>query len=474
MAFDGITTKAIICELNNSIINGKINKIFEPNKNEILFGIYSMGKNFSLNISIDSNNYRISLTTHTKPNPKNVLNFCMVLRKHLIGSTIRKIYSNDFERVIFIDLDCYNELNDLITKTLVIELMGKHSNIILLNSNKVVIDSLRHLDKFDSSLRDIFPGSTYEAVPCTKFDFYNIKTFDEFYKIINSNLQDFKSLSTILQNSFNGFSKKNTLKILSFLNINDDNSSTEDLKKIYNYLKDFSSVLKNNSTNGLNIQSFETTNSKKDYFTYFDSSIENSNLNINFFIDDFYYNKESCELFKLYRDNLLKLILDYVKRLNDKLSTIKNKIDECSKMDLYKLYGELITSNLYRIQDFNQDSIKLENYYDNNNLIAIPLDKTISPSHNARQYFKKYKKLQNTISVVNKHKELIEKELAYIDSILYEINTANSIEDINSIYAEIEENLSLNSNSSNSVSLNLLNVNTPKKTNLVKSSSMPS
>ena len=147
MAFDGIVTKAVVSELNTCLINGKINKIFEPNKNEILLGIYSGGKNYCLNISIDSVNYRINLTTNSKPNPQNVLNFCMVLRKHLTGGTIRRIYSTGLERIVFIDVDVYNELNDLITKTLVVELMGKHSNIILLNSEHTVIDSLRHLNR---------------------------------------------------------------------------------------------------------------------------------------------------------------------------------------------------------------------------------------------------------------------------------------------------------------------------------------
>ena len=109
MAFDGIITKAVVSELNNNILNGKINKIFEPNKNEILLGIYSMGKNYALNISIAPLNYRINLTTHIKSNPKNVLNYCMLLRKHLIGGTIKKIYMKGLERIVYIDIECFIE-----------------------------------------------------------------------------------------------------------------------------------------------------------------------------------------------------------------------------------------------------------------------------------------------------------------------------------------------------------------------------
>ena len=101
MAFDGIVTKAVVSELNTCLINGKINKIFEPNKNEIVIGIYSKGKNLALNINIDPVNYRVNLTTHSKPNPKNVYNFCMVLRKHLTGGTIKKVYMNELDRIIY-------------------------------------------------------------------------------------------------------------------------------------------------------------------------------------------------------------------------------------------------------------------------------------------------------------------------------------------------------------------------------------
>ena len=144
MAFDGIVTKQVVLELKDVLIGGKINKVFEPNKNEIILGIYSGGKNYALNISISSNNYRMNLTTNSKPNPLNAPNFCMLLRKHLVGSRITNIYSNSLERVVFIDLEGYNELNDLTVKKLVVELMGKHSNIILLDSNRIIIDSLRH------------------------------------------------------------------------------------------------------------------------------------------------------------------------------------------------------------------------------------------------------------------------------------------------------------------------------------------
>ena len=428
MAFDGIVTKAVVSELNTCLINGKINKIFEPNKNEILLGVYSSGKNYCLNVSIDSVNYRINLTTNSKTNPQNVLNFCMVLRKHLTGGTIKRIYSNGLERIVFIDIDVYNELNDLITKTLVVELMGKHSNIILLNSEHTVIDSLRHLNKFDNSNRDIFPGSKYLNIESAKKDFLAVKTFDEFYRDVSI---DSENLPSTLSKVYNGFGKKNVSYLLETLNI-PTAVSTNNLKEVYSYLKDLFANMPDN------VVLKEYSSVKKDYFAY---KSTNDGLSVNFFLDDFYTSKEQSEQFKQYRDTVLKLVLNHVGKIKERISTIDLKIADCTNAEKYRLYGELITSNLYRIPDYPQAEVTLENYYDNNNLITIPLDEKFSPSKNAKNFFKKYRKLQNTIAIVEKQKELSEAELSYLESIVYELEEVSSIEDIDNIYSEICDNL---------------------------------
>lgn len=428
MAFDGIVTKAVVSELNTCLINGKINKIFEPNKNEILLGIYSGGKNYCLNISIDSVNYRINLTTNSKPNPQNVLNFCMVLRKHLTGGTIKRIYSTGLERIVFIDVDVYNELNDLITKTLVVELMGKHSNIILLNSEHTVIDSLRHLNKFDNSNRDIFPGSKYLNIESDKKDFLTVKTFDEFYRDVSI---DIENLPSTLSKVYNGFGKKNISYLLETLNI-PTTVSTNDLKKVYSYLKDLFASMPDN------VVLKEYAADKKGYFAY---NAINDGLTVNFFLDDFYTSKEQAEQFKQYRDTVLKLVLNHVGKIKERINTIDSKIADCANAEKYRLYGELITSNLYRTPDYPQSEVTLENYYDNNNLITIPLDEKFNPSKNAKNFFKKYRKLQNTIVIVEKQKELAEAELSYLDSIVYELEEVSTIEDIDNIYSEICDNL---------------------------------
>lgn len=429
MAFDGIVCSAVVAELNTLILEGKINKIFEPNKNEIVIGIYSKGKNLALNINIDPVNYRINLTTHSKPNPKNVYNFCMVLRKHLTGGTIKKVYMNGLDRIIYIDIDCYNELNDHITKTLIIELMGKHSNIILVNSDNIIIDSLRHLNKLDNSLRDILPGYKYIEIENAKFDFQS-STFDSFYKNIKEN--NVSKISSAISNCFTGFSKSGVSYTLNSLNIKDDvNVAVSDYKKLYTY---FSELLKQ-SIADISCTEINLSNKKDFYIT----NVSSKDILINFFIDDFYFDKEVKEKFESSKSNTLRSLLEKIRKLSDKLKNIDSKLKECSKMETYKLYGELITSNLYRIPNYNQENITLENYYDNNSPISIPLDSTISPSANAKKFFKKYRKLQNTVSIVEKQKESIKLELDYLDSIVYEINNCTNLDELDAVIAEISE-----------------------------------
>lgn len=429
MAFDGIVCSAVVAELNTLILEGKINKIFEPNKNEIIVGIYSKGKNLTLNINIDPVNYRINLTTHSKPNPKNVYNFCMVLRKHLTGGTIKKVYMNELDRIIYIDIDCYNELNDHITKTLIIELMGKHSNIILVNSDNIIIDSLRHLNKLDNSIRDILPGYNYIEIENTKLDFQS-STFDSFYKNIKAN--NVSKISSAISNCFTGFSKSGVSYTLNSLNIKDDvNVAVSDYKKLYTY---FSELLKQ-SIADISCTEINLSNKKDFYIT----NASSKDILINFFIDDFYFDKEVKEKFESGKSNTLRSLLEKIRKLSDKLKNIDSKLKECSKMETYKLYGELITSNLYRIPNYNQENITLENYYDNNSPISIPLDSTISPSANAKKFFKKYRKLQNTVSIVEKQKESIKLELDYLDSIVYEINNCTNLDELDAVIGEISE-----------------------------------
>ncbi len=425
MAFDGIITKKIVSELNTCLLDGKINKVYEPNKNEIILGIYSNKINYALNLSISSDSYRLNLSTHQKTNPINAPGFCMLLRKHLIGSKIKKIYTNGLERIVYIDLECYSELNDLINKTLVIELMGKHSNIILLNENFMIIDSLRHLSIEENSLRDILPAHEYIIPQNEKIDFCSVKTFDAFYNLIDKK----QDLDISISSTFIGISKLYIQSALTQLNISNE-ASTNNLKLIYSYILDTLNYI--NFNNSLTIVNF------KNDFTIVNNPNDNL-LQANFFIDDFYTEKENTQLFLSYKNNILKLVLNTLSKIKKKLSNITTKISDCDNMDIYKLYGELITANMYNFSTFESDIISVNNYY-TNELINIPVDKTKTPSQNAKNYYKKYNKLKNTLIVIHQQKQEAESELDYLETIIYEIESSKTLQDLDEIYLEISEN----------------------------------
>ena len=391
MAFDGIVTQKIVKELKN-ILGFKIDKIYEPDKNTVTLGLYGKNLNLSLLICISSNNCRIHLTTHNQKNPTIAPNFCMLLRKHLIGFKIKNIYTIDLERIVFIELENNENPNKPITKKLIVELMGKHSNIILTDTNSIVIDSLRHTSTLENSTRDIYPTSRYIFPISSKYSFLELKDFNDFYSILepilsnyiasevqNIDTLDIKNfnIEKIISDTFNGISLSTVHNIMENLEIT--TISKENLELIFNKLCE---LIKSDNTQIL------VDENKKDYYLGIGSQLETNPFEINYSLDDFYFEKESSELFKNYRNTLLNLILASLKKYEKRLENIDSKLSECNNMEKFRLYGELITSNLYRITNKNQSSIELENYYDNNNLISIPLDKKYSPSYNAKRYFK--------------------------------------------------------------------------------------
>lgn len=444
MAFDGIVTKTIVNELNNNILGAKINKIFTPTKSDVILGLYCNGKNYALNICINPNNCRLHLTTYQKGNPFVAPNFCMLLRKHLIGSKIINISSYDLERTVVFTLETYNELNDKINKKLVVEIMGHFSNVILLNENDNIIDCIKHFEQ----PRSLMPARKYVMAKNNKHSFFNTSLSD-FIKLIDTNIE----LDLQLSNLFIGISKAFVQNLCEYLKLDLNCYTNSDLETLYNTIYTTITNLDNN------ICTF--SENKNDYFIC--PSDNNQNLQVNFFIDDFYYNKEIHEKFINTRNNILKIVLAELKKYKKRLENINIKLDDCKNMDMYKIYGELITSNLYKLKS-NEKEANVFNYYTNENII-IPLDSNISPTKNAEKFYKKYNKLKNTLEIVKKQKNETILELEYIESLIYSINEATSLETLNEINEEIIENFNLPQSKSLSTK-NIKPKNQPTKYNI--------
>ncbi len=417
MAFDGITTKAVIAELQQQLIGGKVNKVFQPTKHEIVISIYNQA-NYTLLLSANPDYCRLHLTNHTKPNPQNAPNFCMLLRKYLVGGKIVDISNYDLERTVQIKLECYNELNDLVIRKLFIQIMSRQSNVILTNDKNVIIDSLRHAE-------DCLPAHPFEFVKISKKSFLEWQSEQDFIELVRN-----QNLLQVLPNTFIGFSKTFVKATLQILNINEENAQDMDLSRIYRYLK---SIVSNFGTKNILLQAFE-----KDY-SIAEGSAEQS---INSSLDEFYNQKEQKSTFLASRNNLLHIVSNNLKKVSKKLENINKKLEECENMETYRIYGELLTANLYKInRDENWQEITVENYYENNVPITIPLDHKINVQKNIEQYFKKYNKLKNALVIVGQQKKEAEKELDYIESIVFSLENAKSVDDIVDVYAEISENV---------------------------------
>ena len=432
MAFDGIVTKAIASELEQ-LSGARIDKIFQPSKNNVILGFYLNGTNYTLNICIDPKNYRINLTNHSKKNPQIAPNFCMVLRKHLIGLHIKNIITNDLERIVTIEFEGFDDIDDIITKKLIVELMGKHCNIILLDEQNIIIDSIRHINNEDG-LRSIVPHIKYSYPAVSKSNFLDCSNFNSFVQSLETT--SIETLITSISNTYNGISKSFISESIKKLNITD--TSNASIEKIYLYIKE---IIYNTDSLNLGFELIYDKNNDISDYLLVRNEFSNIPFSLNFFIDDFYNKKETSEEFKSYRNSVLKLILNTLKKYQKRLININDKLQNCDEMNNYKLYGELITANLYKIKEQNISHIELENYYDNNNLINIPLDNKYSPSVNAKRYFKKYNKLKNALEIVTLQKKETENELNYIESIVYELEIASTIDEIANIFEEISENV---------------------------------
>ena len=434
MAFDGIVTKAIVTELQE-LIGSKIDKIHEPDKNTIVLGLYLNGKNYALNICIDSHNCRINLTTHQKENPLVAPNFCMLLRKHLLGGRISNISMLGLERLVKIDIETINEFNEIEVKTLIAELMGKHSNIILVNQKGKIIDSMRRIDS-KNSYREILPSRIYILPKSEKADFMKIKEFNEFEEKLHSLDDDNSSedrwaedVGKVIANTFTGISytfAKSAVK-------------DRKLEQTYQYI---CQIIKGKEK--LEFELIYKGDKALDYVLKFAETgveVDRWSFCLNSFIDDFYFERETTESLKNYRNTILRMILETLKKYNKRLENINVKLKECDDMDKYRRYGELITANLYRLSNKHLESIEVENYYENNKKINIPMDVKYTPNINAKRYFKKYSKLKNAFEIVTKQKVETEKELNYIESIVNELENSSCIEDVQDIFEEISENV---------------------------------
>ena len=437
MSFDGIFTKAIVDEIYPLLLNGKINKINQPDKNEINIQIYNK-ENYKLLMSCANNLSRIHLSEKNKKNPITAYNFCMLLRKHLVGGTIKNIYQHKMDRVVCFEIENLNELKELSKKLLIIEIMGKHSNIILVDkeSNKI-IDSIKHIDSRQSSIREVFPNKDYFFVKDEK---ENI--LEENYKLPSEILKVSEpiSMKKFFYTNYLGFSPIISYELLHISNVDSDtNSANLDAESIRRIDENFVKLVdKIKSENYFPIFIKDDANNNKDFYCFDLSLYENKERveSISSLVENFYHNNSLRDRINQKASGFKKILTTKLNRLTNKYLAMNDELlNNQSKEDL-KIFADLLSINIYKLQK-GMEKVTVENIYDNMQEIEISLDEKKSPRENIEAYYKKYKKLKTADEIIKSELPKIEEEMKYIKQIL---ETIEIITELNEL-SEIEEEL---------------------------------
>lgn len=445
MSLDGITLRSLVYEFSDKLIDGKINKVYQPESDELVLDIRNNGINNKLIISASSNNPRIHFTNTTKKNPQTPPMFCMLLRKHLQGGRILSIDQQGFERIIKILISTYDELGVLSEKELIIEIMGRHSNIILINKkDEKIIDSIKRITPDISSVRQVLPGMKYNLPPeQDKISPIDL-TKNTFLDTINSTNEGTKIFKFIYQN-FIGISPLIAKEICYRANIYDNSTIAdlrdEDKEELFNSFKNLVDNVMNKmhsptmiyneyKTKILGFSSIE--------ITQFTQGVQDSFDSVSELLDNVFETKDRLDRIKQKSLSLKKNIKTKLDRDKNKLAKQKEELLNAKNREKYKIYGELITANIYRIEK-GMDSISVENYYENNDLTEIKLNPNLSPSQNAQKYFKRYNKLKNAYNEVSTQITQTKNEIDYLENILLSIENVTDLYELVEIREELIE-----------------------------------
>ena len=436
MAFDGICVSAVVKELKECLSGGRITKIAQPEKEEIVLTIKKDAEPLRLFVNASAGMPSIYLTPENKPSPMTAPNFCMVLRKHLQGGRILEVTQPGLERVVRIEVEHLNEMGDLCKRILVFELMGKHSNLILIDEHNSIIDSLKHVSALVSSVREVLPGREY-FIPKTEEktdpsqNAGDIKT--EFDKAMEKPFPVFKRIYT----SFTGFSPQVAMELCNAAGVDGerDFTASEQKEKLYrtfcDYLKkvedgDFSpAILYENDR----IRDFEAVALSACEKKHFESVSE--------MLYTYYHDKNKADVMRAKSADLKKHIQTILERDYKKLDLQKKQQNDAEKLDKYRTYGELLTAYAYQLSD-GEKSVKVLNYYDDSE-VSIPLDENKTIRENAARYYEKYNKCKRTLEALKEQITENEEEIAYLESILTYIGIAGNEEELLQIRRELAE-----------------------------------
>lgn len=443
MALDGAFLYAVKQELD-VLIGGRIDKIYQPSREEIIVSIRTRQGGFKLLISASASSARIHITQMSVDNPMTPPMFCMLLRKHLGGGKLSGIRQDGLERIIYLDFECINELGDIVTVTLACEIMGKYSNLIVINNEGKIIDSIKRVDGDMSRERIVLPGMPYEFPP--RDDRISFVDSDE--ETIRSTVSNLKNaeLSKALISAFEGISPVLAREWAYYTGkgkeLNGAEMSSDEIDRLV-----FVIMMSKKALIGNDCRFTTVTNKEgllKDFSfirlnQYGNLMITKEHSSACELLDYFYAQRDRTARLKQRANDLFRLLMNTTERITKRIANQKNELKDCEKKEDMKLKGDLLSANIYRLQKGDKKAV-LENFYDEScPQIEIKLDSRLTPSQNAQKYYSEYRKSLTAEKKLAEQIALGEEELKYIDSVFDSLTRANTENEVNELRLELAE-----------------------------------
>ncbi|HHW02944.1 MAG TPA: fibronectin/fibrinogen-binding protein [Thermoanaerobacterales bacterium] len=444
MPFDGIAMHAVISELKEKVLGSRITKIYQPLKDEVLIYFRNPYDDLKLTISVNPTECRIHLTQKNVENPATPPMFCMLLRKYLIGGRIRQISQFNLERLLEITIENNNEFMQPVEMKLFIEIMGKHSNIILADSGGTIIDSIKRVSSDINRFRQVLPGEKYVMPPVGNKN--NLLGIDRniIMSTFDSSVQKnpSKTVSKWIVDNFSGISGISAREMAYRAHINE----SKPIRDITCDELDFLVKTILELADGTRTCNFEPV-------IYLDSADNPEDIwvfpmlhkkekpmpisGVNNAVDFYYAKKAAAAALERLKNHAREEVSRHLKKVNQNLLHIKKTLEKTEEMEKYRLWGEILYANLYCIKS-GEKEVKLPNFYNPGEEIIIPLQEKYTPARNAQIYFNRYKKMHSARIISETRMQEALDEINYLENILVNIQNSENVEDINDIYQELE------------------------------------
>ena len=441
MALDGIYLHLLAEELKEVLLGAKVDKIHQTQKVELVFTMRTRSGAYRLLLSASGNAPRLHLTTHSIENPPKPPMLCMLLRKHLGSATLVDIQQEGLDRILKLVFSSVNELGDRVTRTLVIEIMAQYSNIILLDENGVIIDSVKRVDNTKSSVREVLPGLPYELPPKQNKLSITENTTDEIISAITSKNT---KLNNAILSSMEGMSpvlcREIAFRTAGIDAFADELSENQRAKLSFEFEMLKNTVLNRTvSPNAVADADGKLLDFSFVPITQYGSAAQYlSYESLSETLERFYFERERLARTKSKAEDLFKNINNLIERLAKKISNQMAELEECKDREEKKIFAELINANLYRLSK-GSTVYELENYYDDYKTVAIPVKPELTPTENAQRYYKEYRKLRTAEEMLTKLIAEGREELSYLRTVLDELSRAETEREISEIRQELSD-----------------------------------